>query len=283
MRNSNNKPKYRLSVTAGTDYKKGAHEVVQVNGKTLRFDSDLAVIDLNVRIQDYTGYPDSSPSTSPYFENALHKNDKYSISFSFTSKHNINGNNLVFGNDFDNPLRDRLPMGFNAALSMVKWTLDPSIEGDAYADKPYLYSPALATWNQFRIGEKNQDLKNSQLMEKSHVVEEGAEGQGEESRRHSRIPGTATERRKHFRNEENRKLFQFEAGRTYLADFGNQYLSFSDLSVRLPGFHIPVFNMVDDDHRELRYVLKDSRTGTVYLVVLFSLVKCDLDGEEEQE
>lgn len=133
---------------------------------------------------------------------------------------------MVWGNDFDKPLRNRLPPGFNAALRVVKWTIDPSLDGDAYADKPYLYSPALATWNQFRIGDK--DKKQDTLMEeKDHVVEEGADGQGADQRRQLQIPDTANERQKYFQKEGHRTAFEFESGRTYLADFGNPYLSLS--------------------------------------------------------
>ena len=113
-------------------------------------------------------------------------------------------------------------MGFNAALRLVKWTLDPSIDGDAYADKPYLYSPALATWNQFRIGGKKfQDMTGD------YVVREGADGEGVEVRDQLQIPETPDARRKHFQKEGNRQGFVFEAGRSYLADFGNRYLCFS--------------------------------------------------------
>lgn len=107
----------------------------------------------------------------------------------------------------------------------MKWTIDPSLDGDAYADKPYLYSPALATWNQFRIGEKRK--KQDALMEKDQVVEEGADGQGAERRSELQIPDTAQERRKYFQKEDHRTSFEFESGRTYLADFGNPYLSLS--------------------------------------------------------
>jgi hypothetical protein len=118
-------------------------------------------------------------------------------------------------------------MGFNAALKTVKWAIDPSIDGDAYADKPYLYSPALATWNQFRIGGKSTATSTPRLTTE-YVVEEGADGDGVESRASIKIPGdTAKARRSHFQNEKHRKAFEFEAGRTYLADFGNGYLSFS--------------------------------------------------------
>lgn len=45
-----------------------------------------------------------------------------------------------------------------------------------------------------------------------------------------------------------------------------------DMSIQLPGFHIPVVDLVDDEHNELRYVLKDVKTGRVYMVVLFTLI-----------
>jgi Protein of unknown function (DUF1769) len=36
-------------------------------------------------------------------------------------KQGINGDDLVFGNDFDHPIRDRLPPGFGTAFKIVKW------------------------------------------------------------------------------------------------------------------------------------------------------------------
>ena len=117
-------------------------------------------------------------------------------------------------------------MGFNAALKTVKWAVDPSIDGDAYADKPYLYSPALATWNQFRIGGK--DGASSPKLTTEYVVEEGADGDGVESRDSLGISGdSAKARRNHFQKKDHRQSFEFEAGRTYMSDFGNGYLSFS--------------------------------------------------------
>ena len=107
---------------------------------------------------------------------------------------------------------------------MVKWTLDPSLDGDAYADKPYLFSPALATFNYFRIGEK---MGKSDELPTLHneVIEEGADG--EEATEMRRMFPDADSRKKFFQNEANRKEFEFEAGRLYLVDFGNPYLAFS--------------------------------------------------------
>lgn len=176
----------------------------------------------------FTGYPDGSPRTSDYFKHPLHEQDKYSIAFSFIVKEPVNGDDLVFGNDFDYPIRDLLPMGFNMGLHIVKWTLDPSIRGDVYADKPYLYSPALASWNQFCIGDK--DPSTDQALVKEQIVEESAqERDGADVRTRLHIPSTAAARRKHFQSQESRQAFEFEPGRLYMADFGNQYLNFSGM------------------------------------------------------
>ena len=105
-----------------------------------------------MRLRKFTGFPPGSPETSPYFQHHLHKSDQYSISFSFIPKTDIRGSDLLFGNDFDWPIRDRLPPGFNQAFKIVKWFIDPELEGDVYADNPCLYGLALSSWNILRIG-----------------------------------------------------------------------------------------------------------------------------------
>jgi hypothetical protein len=55
---------HRLKVTAGPDYDPKTHQVVPVNGETIRIESEHAIISLCVRIQDYTGerlIPSKSP------------------------------------------------------------------------------------------------------------------------------------------------------------------------------------------------------------------------------
>lgn len=180
--------------------------------------------------------PEGSPTTNPYFSHPLHHTDQYSIAISFIPKEPISGDDLVFGNDFDRPIRDRLPPGFNAALRFVKWMIDPGLDGDAYADKPYLYGPALSSWNYFRIGEKegqgvNGNVDSSSSVMTSHfhdeVIEEGGEGSGEAARQELNIPDTADQRKKWFLDQHNRQAFEFEEGREYKADFGNPYIVFN--------------------------------------------------------
>lgn len=47
--------KFRLKVTAGSVHDSSTHQVVPVNGETLRIENEHAIVSLCVRIKDYTG------------------------------------------------------------------------------------------------------------------------------------------------------------------------------------------------------------------------------------
>ena len=299
---------YKLRVTAGVSYDTTTHDVVPVNGpKTLHLNSQHMLLSVAVRIKNFTGLPASSSTTSPYFTHPLHQSDKYSISFSFIPKVDIAGNDLVFGNNFDTPIRDRLPTGFNQVFKIVKWFVDPGLEGDPYSDRPYLFGPALSSWNIFRIGEKifepeqqkaNGDAPGDEPKTESEpakagwkmpnaesfheiVVEEGAEGSGSEVRSSLSIPPGSNGRKKHFLVEANRESFTFEAGRLYQSDFGNPFIDFNECSLKLPGFSFSVINYLDEKIHELRYVLKNKTTDDIYAVVLFSVLLGDEAGQKD--
>lgn len=83
-----------------------------------------------------------------------------------------------------------MPPGSNYALKIVKWWIDPGLEGDAYADQPYLYGPALSSWNHVRIcglrGEKveteKQDADEKAEVPSASETETSTQEQGSESR-----------------------------------------------------------------------------------------------------
>ncbi|KAK1779604.1 hypothetical protein QBC45DRAFT_441695 [Copromyces sp. CBS 386.78] len=183
---------YTLRVTAGPSYDLTTHVQVPINSSKLtHISSEGMDMDLNVRIQDYQrGLPRNSPCTSSYFDKEPHRynKDQYSISIRFTPKapptsqhgngksmadgtatkdgpvkkqvkgeeeevqQGIPSSDLQFGNDFDHPIRAYLPPGVNTAMNIVKWWIDPGLEGDAYADEPFLYGPALSSFNAVRVG-----------------------------------------------------------------------------------------------------------------------------------
>ena len=138
--------------------------------------------------------------------------------------------------------------------------IDPGLKGDAYADKPYLYGPALSSWNYFNVGEKTDNVANgpvntngSAMTSHFHdeVIEEGGEGSGEEIRQELSIPDQPDQRKKWFLDQRNRQAFEFEAGRLYKADFGNPYIVFngepstSNASILFSYlFHCPLLSVI---------------------------------------
>jgi hypothetical protein len=222
---------YILSVSAGPTYED--QKQIPINTpEVTRVSSDHLTANLQVRIQNYRGLPEGSPSTSPYFIKPPHEHDLYSISFSFTLKEDISGHDLVFGNDFDHPIRDKLPPGFQQAFNLVKWFIDPGLYGDVYAEEPYLYGPLLSSINVFRVGPKD-DREQEKVeevranAEEGTAIEEGGDGDGEEVREEYGLPADATARKKHFLTEQHLKDFTFEKGREYSNDFFNPYLDFN--------------------------------------------------------
>lgn len=220
--------KYRLRVTAGPSYDASTHQVVPVNAQSITFSNSHVTVTLRVRIRSYSGLPSSSPAQpKAYFEHPLHAKDQYGISFAFVPRHDLQSRDAVWGNDFDNPIRDRLPPGFNTAFKIVKEFVDPGLSCDAYADKPWLYGPALSCWFALNVGELDGVVGEDEG--KDGVVEEGSVGSGEKVREQSGLPAEPEKRRKFFLTEANREKFVFEKGRKYEADFFNPYLDFNSM------------------------------------------------------
>ncbi|KAI9692695.1 MAG: hypothetical protein M1820_009445 [Bogoriella megaspora] len=272
--------KYLLLVTAGPTYTTASKHLIHVNSPSpCHITSSLMTVSLSVRIRDYHGLPPNSPPSSPYFSHPLHAKDRYSISYTFNPHQDIPGEDLVMGFDFDHPVRDRLPPGFQAAMKVATKVLDPGIYAEPYADEPFLYGAALSSWFAFRVGGKEKEREGVDTGGEE-VVEEGAEGEeGARVRRGSGMPEKAEKRRKWFLKEEQLKGFVFEKGRWYGADFFNPYLDFGNFALKLPGISISVAKYIDEKTHALRYVLKNRRTGELYFVVIFKL----LFGKEMEE
>lgn len=253
--------KYILRITAGPDYDEATHVEVPVNqSKPLRIQGPLADIELNVRIRNYQGLPRGSPSTYSYFSTGPRagNKDQYSIALrftprkpaSFSSTHHltssdlardgISGSDLQCGNDFDRSIRDKLPPGFSTAMGIVKWWIDPGLDGDAYADKPYLYGPALSSFNVFHVGPGERDDAKGGLC-----FDEGGDEQVTHARSSIGMPCDSKGRMKWALRDANKANWVFEYGKTYGLDFFNPYLDFANLALRLPGFQLPIVKYWD--------------------------------------
>ncbi|OAL52747.1 DUF1769-domain-containing protein [Pyrenochaeta sp. DS3sAY3a] len=307
---------YELRITAGATYDPSTQQEVLVNTeKPIIISSDLIDAKVHVRIKDFRGLPKGSPSTSPYFSTPQHPYDRYSISFAFTLKSDVAGDKLVFGNDFDHPIRDRLPPLFDKAFGIVKWWIDPGLDGDVYGDEPYLYGALLSSINVLRIGgradetptsdgkeidgEGDGEVKTASAIEETSgepeveavVYEEGADASGLDVRREKGIPDRAGARQKFFLTEQNRKDFTFEAGREYKCDFFNPYLDFNEFALKI-GYGLPNISIIGHwdgqplRTHSLRYVLKNRESNKELFVVFIELrptPQAKKEGVEDSE
>lgn len=147
----------------------------------------------------------------------------------------IPGPALVFGNDFDHPVRDRLPPGVGAGMRILKWVVDPGIEGDVYADRPWLYGGVLSSWDRLRVGgvvvggddDDGGGVEDDEEEEKDVGVEEGGQDGGEEVRRRIGVPDEAGERKRFFLEKGKREEWVWEKGRGYWGDFFNGFFDFN--------------------------------------------------------
>ncbi|CAK7565234.1 MAG: hypothetical protein SEPTF4163_003146 [Sporothrix epigloea] len=326
---------FRIRVTAGTDYDPATHVRVHINdAEPLRLSGPGGDVWLNVRIKNYRSERDDGAlSSSPYFETEPHKknDDTYGISLWFVPKREskphreggedgeqaegeegkkdaegISGSDLQWGNDFDEPLRDRLPPGFGAALRIVKWWIDPGLEGDPYADRPYLYGPALSSFNRVyaALGDESASTERSEKAELplrdgcGLWFGEGGDAGGRAWRASIGRPDEDTDTTTGHGNGGGKarmawalgaaakSQWTWQYGKGYGLDFYNGYLDFADLTLRLPGFHLALLRYYASEKAEktcLRYVLRHRQTGRVYAVVVFSLVRVNKAGDAVDE
>ena len=118
---------------------------VNVDSKPLHISNDEFEGDLTVRIRGFEAAPGETAPSEPesgYFER--HTSVTWSIAVAGRVKRPINADDLRFGNSFDRPIRDHLPYGTAIALKAFR-LIDPSLEQDLYADKPWAFSPLVAT------------------------------------------------------------------------------------------------------------------------------------------
>lgn len=282
------KPKHALKISASTSYD-GEFKLVPVNSeKPLSFHSEIGVIQLLLRVKDFYGSKDhdkSSSKDSEYFKS--NPNSNISIQISFTpNQDGITGDKLLFGNDFEYPIKDYLPYGTSTGLKVFKNYVDPSVDGDLFAEKPYLYGKALSSFNVINdkldpISEEGED----QFIKEDLVNDEPTSDK-------LLIPVESSDRQKFFQDIKNLEGFEFKKGHTYTFDFFSGLVSLknSNFNIKLPGgFEVNLSNYLNEKFNSVRYVLKKGTSaelgvefGEPILIINFELVDVGTVEEEEE-
>ena len=265
---SANADKYFIQVHSGTSFEDSEARQVTINGAPTQLSKNAKVA---VRIKEYQGIPEGSPATSPYFDDQAHAHDTYSIAVSWIPEENIDADDLVWGIELINPIRDRIPGRFiSTAFNIVKRFVDASLQCDPDADQPWVNGPILCSSAiTFSIGSKGN-------CELPAILAEGGLSDDSAIRQSHNIPAAESQRRKHFLDEQKRKDFKFEKGRCYAFDFHNGYIDWKNYALKLPGFSFGVLKYINDRTHTVRFVLKSRKTGKVFVATTFRL----LYGEE---
>ena len=111
----------------------------------------------------------------------------------------------------------------------MKWAIDPGLDGDVYADKPYLYGAAGSSLNVLRVGERTKEWeKEIEAMQGEEALVEGGSGEGKDWREEKGMPEGADQRKKWFlKKGGGAEKWVWEEGRVIHADFFNPYLDFN--------------------------------------------------------
>ncbi|KAI0087393.1 hypothetical protein BDY19DRAFT_250445 [Irpex rosettiformis] len=204
-------------------------------------------IPLNVRSDAFEGQvavyikglPDESgrPTHSPYFDHSLRKGITWSIQLQGRFLQSHSGDDILFGNIFDRPLK--LPWGFGAALKFMKY-VDPTLEERLQSrTRPWAFSPFLSTMP--HIHHTRVENVQSPLFSFPASTEPIVDRTIDLRTRHgAHLKHTAPQHRKqrksHFKSPSRRKEVTLGPKDIISADFCHHFLEFGQDSIvlRLP-------------------------------------------------
>lgn len=223
---SSSESKLTLRISIGSSHSDTTYAYVNDPSKATKIKNDVFDGHVLVRVRDYKGLaPDNSEVKSNDTEYFSNTSDTSSVQFCGKILVDATGDDLLFGNDFDSPIKASLPPGTSLGLKALKW-IDPSMETDLYADKPWAFSPLIATMNLLNTVDQSPASPDFTRVEEdtSNLVKEKI---------------NVKQRRAYFADATHRKA-QSLHGLYLSADFSNPYIDFNSLSIALPYVNLHV-------------------------------------------
>jgi len=128
-------------VRCGGSYDRETHVDVNVNdaNEPTLIDSEHFTGHVVVRVRDYAGVPGTNGVIEEDEEYFSETKDTCSIMFGgwfHVRGKEMSVDDVVFGNDFDESIADKLPTGTSLGLKALRM-IDPSLDQDLYSHKPY--------------------------------------------------------------------------------------------------------------------------------------------------
>lgn len=217
------------------------------------------------RIKGFVG-PDgvaSPDSENKYFEQWSNMTCSIQIQGRFLQP--IDADDCLWANMFDKPIRDRLPYGTTVALKGISY-IDPSLEHDVYSDKPWAWSPLIATMNHVKTTRLESDdsplpeWKGVRPVEDCSSIVEGL----------TKI-SSKQERRRFFSSAKNREAVVLGPRDFINAEFVNGFVDYSTLRLKIPIVKLSFRLDKLWDGQPVRYVCLSRRTLETYFVIEFQI------------
>ncbi|KAG0198692.1 hypothetical protein BGX28_007883 [Mortierella sp. GBA30] len=313
--------RYRLRVSVGPSADPNMLKPIAANddANPAVIESDEFVAQIVVRIRGLNqtfGYEEAQKEDglkplpeSPWFTKPGGDKNLSSVQILCRFKREWPGDQIVFGNQFEKPLR--LPPFSSIALRFIQY-IDPGLRADIYSAQPWAFSPLIATMNavnvqgwhldtatQHRPKELGQDEEKKGRFENKlpswpspegeHVVEdtsllfkedtddiyeeneEQASEAGKEKLVEAKAPALDTgARRYYFADQDNLSKHRYRPDQVYGFDFFNPYLDFANFTLKVPGFSVDITKYWDG--QPLTYIIKTKDSSVVFMAFQFELV-----------
>jgi hypothetical protein len=276
-----------LKISAGPSVDALKTVAVNHDDQPTSIDTDLFQGRISVRIKNFTGVdPDGVDhrKDTPYFDGGYSKGMSWSMQIQGRFKVDVNGDDLIFGNEFDRPIKDHLPYGTSLALQFAK-VVDPNLEHDLYADRPHAWSPYLATMPRISSHQvkDNTSVDNwpafpaapDYIQEdiSSLIPEELAEKEKDTVANFKGIDKAHEYRQRFMGNRAHRQEITIKPDQIITADFVNAYINFNDLTLHIPFSGGLKFDLKKYwDGQPVRYICKDRKNDRVFFVIQFDIV-----------
>ncbi|KAL8280942.1 hypothetical protein RQP46_006621 [Phenoliferia psychrophenolica] len=258
-------PQPRLLVLAGSSL--SSLSPVAVNSEPHDVSSSLFKGAVSVRLDGYLGKDAVAPSSPT---TAFHDGATFSIVIRGRFKEEIKAAEVLWGNEWDKPIRDSLPYGTTAALKFVG-LVDPTLTHDLYADKPWALSPLLSTVNYLSLTHLKPD---EPLPPFDDVVPEDISALANDA---AELVGHPDKRKKWLADKKGYEGVVLGPDVFLASDFCNGYIDFSTLSLKLPGgLHFSLQNIWDG--QPVRFVCRTQDGNKSFFFVTFQIVE---EGGEE--
>ncbi|GAA5881249.1 hypothetical protein JCM3774_002863 [Rhodotorula dairenensis] len=210
---------------------------VDVNRTPIHIDGPHFRGDVSVRLKDYRGPRSEEGKYARQPEQPfMADGDTWSISFQGTWKQQVTADEVLFGNVWQKPIKSYLPYGTSAALRFMKY-VDPSMDCDLYADKPWALSPLFATLQYLSaVAVESADPAtpgtDPEFVPDSFPEDVSALVPAADA---DSLRDQPAARRSYFSKPTNRTATTFGPGDRIRGDFSHGFLNFDSLSVALPG------------------------------------------------